>query len=66
MSRHRIINIALLVFILLAMLAAQVLLDGPTDHQAAEAQDSSLQDARKAAAADVRMAKARKAAGVAL
>lgn len=66
MSRHRIINIALLVFILACMLAAQVLLDGPTDHQASQAQAMSLQDARKAAQADVRMAKARKAAGVAL
>lgn len=66
MSHHRIINIALLVFILIAMLAAQVLLDGPTDHQAAQAQASSLQDACKAAHADVRMAKARKAAGMAL
>lgn len=66
MSRHRIINIALLVFILGTMVTAQVMLDGPTDHQAAQAQASSLQDARKAAQTDVSMAKARKAAGVAL
>ena len=66
MSLHRIINIALLAFILGAMITAQVMLDGPTDYQAAQAQASSLQDARKAAQTDVRIAKARKAAGVAL
>ena len=66
MSRHRIINIALLAFILGAMLAAQVLLDGPSDHQAAQAQASSVQDATKAANAEQSMAKARKASGVAL
>lgn len=66
MRLHRIINIALLAFILTAMLGAQVLLGGPSDHQAAQAQASNLQDATKAAHAEQRMAKARKAAGVAL
>ena len=66
MTLHRLINIPLIVFILVSMVAAQVLLDGPADHEAAQAQAMSLQDARNAARTDVHLAKARKAAGVAL
>lgn len=66
MTLHRIINIALLIFILATMLAAQVLLDGPDDHEDAQAQAKNVQDACKEAAADQRMARARKAAGVVL
>ena len=65
MTLHRAIN-WLLALAISAILSTSYLLDGPTDTDAAQAQAMSLQDARKAAHADVRMAKARKAAGVAL
>jgi hypothetical protein len=48
------------------MLSASYMLDGPTDHQAAQAQASSLQDSLQAAKQDLHLAKVRKAAGVAL
>ena len=66
MTLHRLVNILLIIFILGSMGAAQLFLDGPSDVQAADAQAQSLQDARKAAQSEVRIAKARKAAGVAL
>ena len=65
MSAHRIIN-WLLALAIAAMLSTSYLLDGPSDHQAAQAEASSVQDAHQAAAADVAQARARKAAGVAL
>jgi hypothetical protein len=65
MTIHRTINL-LLALAIAAIMSTAYLLDGPTDHQAAQAQANSLLDARQAARADVRMANARKAAGVAL
>lgn len=65
MSLHRAIN-WLLALAICFMLCTSYLLDGPTDHQAAQAQASSLQDARQTARTEQHLAKARKAAGVAL
>jgi hypothetical protein len=65
MTLHRFTN-WLLAFAICAMLCTSYLLDGPTDHQAAQAQASSLQDAQKAAKSEQHLANARKAAGVAL
>ena len=65
MSAHRIINI-LLALLICAMLSTSYLLDGPSDHQAAQQQAQSLGDAQQAAQAGQRVAKARKVAGVAL
>lgn len=65
MSAHRIVN-ALLALLIAGIMSTSYLLDGPTDHQTAQAQASSLQDAKKAARTEQRMAKASKAAGVAL
>ena len=57
MSYHRAINWLLAATISLLM-SASYLLDGPADHQAAQAQASSLTDAQKATQAELRFAKA--------
>ena len=65
MSFHRMINWTL-AGIIAAILCTSYLLDGPTDTQAAQAQANSTQDAQKSARTEMHLARARKAAGVAL
>ena len=62
---HRLIN-WILALIICAVMVTSYLLDGPTDIDAAQAHAMSLKDAQKAEAAERRIAKAQRAAGVAL
>lgn len=65
MSRKHIQNFAAALAIA-AILSCSHHLDGPSDHQAANASAMSLQDALAAAKAEHHLARARKTAGVAL
>jgi len=64
-SLHRLLNYCLALCIA-GILSTGYMLDGPTDHQAAQAQASSTQDAQQVAKAEQRKAQATKVAGVAL